>query len=142
MSTISSIIAAMWFSAIRVAMWVATAARRPRLPRPGGGNVLFVSSPGWPVNVFDPAEYLDGTTAVRIRVEVIPHVPDEDFPIRLVITDTEDNVLTELKFTPTRAKDTAVTMGRLLSGFIPSKDSWRLAEGLRTAAIKVWAQRN
>jgi len=131
----------MWFFGILVAMWVAIAARL-RLRRPGGGRSRSSFSPGWQASVFDPAEYLDGATAVRIRVEVIPHVPDEDFPIRMVISDVDDNVLTELKFTPARAKDTAVTMGRLLSGFVPGKDSWRLAEGLRTAAIRVWAERN
>jgi len=94
------------------------------------------------VNVFDPAEYLDGSTDVRIRVECIPHARDDDHPIRLVLLDTFDNRLTELKFTPARANDSANSIARLLAEFIPRIDSDTLAEGLRVAAIKVWAARN
>jgi hypothetical protein len=93
--------------------------------------------------MFDPAEYLDRSTGdVRIRVECIPTARDEDHPIRLVLVDWDDTVLTELKFTPGRANDSASSIARLLGEFIPRIDSWKLAEGLRTAAIKVWAARN
>lgn len=92
--------------------------------------------------MFDPAEYLDGSTAVRIRVECIPTAHDDDHPIRLVLVDNDGNELTELRFTPSRATDSAASIARLLGEFIPRIDSWKLAQGLRTAAIKVWATRN
>ena len=82
------------------------------------------------------------STAIRIRVECNPYAPDEDFPIRLVVVDTDDAVLTELKFTPTRARDTAYSVGRLLGYFIPLANSHRLATAMRDAAAKVWATRN
>lgn len=82
------------------------------------------------------------TTAFRIRVECNPYAADADFPIRLVVADVEGVVLTELKFTPTTARETAYSVTRLLSQFIPRADSHRLAQGLRTAATKVWAARN
>lgn len=81
-------------------------------------------------------------TALRIRVECKPYAPDADFPIRLVVADAADVVLTELKFTPTSARDTAYSVTRLLAHFIPRADTHRLAEGLRTAAVRVWATRN
>lgn len=92
--------------------------------------------------MFDPAEYLDGTTDVRIRVECMPHASDEEHPIRLVLIDNDDNQLTELRFTPSRATDSAASIAKLLGEFIPRIDSWKLADGLRLAAIKVWATRN
>lgn len=92
--------------------------------------------------MFDFSQYLDGSAAVRIRVECIPTARDEDGPIRLILTDDDGNELTELQFTPTRANDSATSIARLLGEFIPRVDSWKLAQGLRTAAIKVWAARN
>lgn len=92
--------------------------------------------------MFDPARHLDGSTEVRIRVECIPYARDEDHPIRLVLVDTDGTELTELRFTPNRANDSASSIARLLGEFIPKVDSWKLAEGLRTAARKVWAVRN
>ena len=93
--------------------------------------------------MFDPAEYLDGTTDVRIRVECVPHARDEDHPIRLVLVDSvTDTELTQLRFTPHRAKDAADSIATILSQFMPRVDSLKLADGLRTAAIKVWATRN
>lgn len=94
------------------------------------------------MNVFDPAEYLDGKTDVRLRVECLPHVSDDEYPIRLVIIDDDDIELAELKFTPQKAIDVAVPLSRLLADFIPATDRRKLAEGLRLAAIKVWAARN
>jgi hypothetical protein len=82
------------------------------------------------------------TTAIRIRVECDPYAPDSDFPIRLVVVDTDEAVLTELKFTPSRARETAYSVGRMLTFFIPASQSHKLAEALRTAAAKVWATRN
>lgn len=81
-------------------------------------------------------------TAFRIRVECNPYAADADFPIRLVVADAEDVVLTELKFTPGSARETAYSITRLLAQFIPRTDSHRLAQGLRTAATRVWATRN
>lgn len=92
--------------------------------------------------MFDPAEYLDGTTDVRIRVECMPHARDDEHPIRLVLLGSDGTELTELRFTPSRATDSANSIARLLGEFIPRVDSWKLADGLRTAAIKVWATRN
>jgi hypothetical protein len=92
--------------------------------------------------MFDPAEYLDGSTDIRLRVECLLHLRDDEYPIRLVIVDGDDNELTELKFTPSRAIESAMPMARLLAGFIPRTDTHKLAEGLRIAAIKVWATRN
>jgi hypothetical protein len=92
--------------------------------------------------MFDPAEYLDGTMAVRIRVEIIPHAHDHEGPIRLVLVDDDGNDLTELRFTPTRAADSAASLARLLGNYMPPQQSWKLADGLRKAAIKVWASRN
>lgn len=82
------------------------------------------------------------TTAIRILVECNPYAPDAEFPIRLLVVDAADTVLTELKFTPARARETAYSVSRLLGHFIPRAYSHRLAEGLRTAAAKVWATRN
>lgn len=82
------------------------------------------------------------TTAFRIQVECNPYAADADFPIRLLVLDEDDIVLTELKFTPVRARDTAYSVARLLSHFVPRADTHRLAEGLRIAAVKVWSTRN
>lgn len=81
-------------------------------------------------------------TAIRICVECNPYLPDEQFPIRLLVVDAADRVLTELKFTPSRARESAFSVARLLAHFIPRADSHRLAEGLRNAAVKVWVTRN
>lgn len=84
----------------------------------------------------------EATTAIRIRVECNPYAPDEDFPIRLLVVDAADAVLTELKFTPARARETAYSVGRLLGYFIPLTDSHKLAAALRASAARVWATRN
>ena len=142
-STIFSIIVGWWCSVRRVTIGAVTVLMIWLSDhRHGGGRSRSRSLPGLPVNVFDPAEYLDGDTDIRIRVEVIPHAHDKDHPIRLVLLDGLDNRLTELKFTPTRATDSANSIAKLLAEFIPRIDSDTLAEGLRVAAIKVWATRN
>lgn len=92
--------------------------------------------------MFDFADYLSGAVDVRVRVECIPHGRDDEHPIRLVIVGPGDVELTELRFTPTTADDTAGSIARLLSSFMPAVESWRIADGLRFAAIKVWASRN
>ena len=84
----------------------------------------------------------DPMTAIRIRVECDIYATDEDFPIRLLVVDENEEILTELKFTPTSARDTAYSVTRLLGHFVPLSDSHKLAEGLRSAAAKVWATRN
>lgn len=81
-------------------------------------------------------------TAIRIRVECSPYAADKDSPIRLVVVNEDDTVVTELQFTPERARDSAYSMGRLMAHFVPRADTHRLAQGLRTAAIRVWATRN
>lgn len=94
------------------------------------------------MNVFDPAD-LDDVTGIRIRVECLPYARDHEHPIRLVLVDSDtDQELTELRFTPTRANDTADSIAELLGEFVPRLQISRLADGLRTAAIKVWAARN
>ena len=84
----------------------------------------------------------DQATAIRIRVECNPYSTDEEFPIRLLLTTDDDVVLTELKFTPVRARESAYSVGRLLGYFLPVADSHKLARALRDAAVKVWAVRN
>jgi hypothetical protein len=79
---------------------------------------------------------------VRIRVEVMLHIPDEDGPVRLVVVDEDDEKMIELAFSPARAKACAFPIARVLSRSLSQKESYRVAEGLRTAAIKVWASRN
>jgi len=143
MSIISTTIAGWWSSVRRAATTVVTALTiwwntRRRF----GGVVPFDSWPDWLANVFDPAEYLDGTTAVRIRVEVIPHARDEEFPIRLVLVGDQNDDLAELKFTPARALDAASSIAVLMAEFLPHRDGWRIGDALRTAAIRVWAERN
>jgi len=82
------------------------------------------------------------TTAIRIRVECNPFSPDAEFPIRLRVVGDGDVLLTELKFTPTTAREAASSVGRLMGYFLPSPDSRKLASALRTAAARVWATRN
>jgi hypothetical protein len=79
---------------------------------------------------------------VRIRVEILPHAHDEDGPVRLILVDEDDEKLIELAFSPERAQAGAYAIARVLSRSLPQKESYRVAEGLRTAAIKVWAIRN
>lgn len=81
-------------------------------------------------------------TSMRLRVECNPYAADADFPIRLVVADHDDVVVTELKFTPERARESAYSVSRLLGQFISREDSHRLAEGLRAAAARVWSVRN
>jgi hypothetical protein len=92
--------------------------------------------------MFEFARYLDGSVDVRIRVECVPTAKDADLPIRLILAGPDDETLTELKYTPARAYDTAGSLARLLSQFMPSRQSWKVAEGLRKAAITVWSTRN
>lgn len=82
------------------------------------------------------------TTAIRIRVECSLYASDDDFPIRLLVVDESEHVLTELKFTPTTARESAYSVTRLIGLFVPRSESHKLAEGLRHAAAKVWAVRN
>lgn len=90
---------------------------------------------------FDFAEHL-GDTDVRLRVECDLYAPDDKLPIRLVICDQEGVEKVHLKFTPERARDSAYSIARLLSRSLPRSESYRLAEGLRLAALRVWAVRN
>lgn len=86
-------------------------------------------------------EYLRDSD-VRIRVECDLYASDEARPIRLVLCEPDGTERAQLKFTPERARDTAYSIARLLSQFMPRSESHRLAEGLRLAAVKVWATRN
>lgn len=84
----------------------------------------------------------DSLSALRLRVECAPYAPDSRRPIRLVLADGEGNDLTALRFTPARAEDAAGSIAGLLMRFIPAEESQRIAEGLKSAAIRVWATRN
>jgi hypothetical protein len=89
-------------------------------------------------------EELDSCAEVgmRIRVEIVPYVSDEEGPVRLVVVGEDDDTLMELRFSPARAKAGAFAIARVLSRTLPQKQSYQIAVGLRTAAIKVWATRN
>jgi len=78
----------------------------------------------------------------RIRVEILPHAHDKDGPVRLILVDEDDEKLIELAFSPALAKAGAYAIARVLSRSLPERDSYRVAEGLQTAAIRVWASRN
>ena len=87
------------------------------------------------------ARHLDHT-GVRIRVECDLYAGDQTRPIRMVICDAEGTEKARLRFTPERARDSAYSLARLLSQSLPHAESYRLAEALRTAAVRVWATRN
>jgi hypothetical protein len=91
--------------------------------------------------MFEELESCAGV-GVRIRVEVVPYARDEDGPVRLVVVDEDDDTLMELRFSPARAKAGAFAIARILSRTLPQHQSYQIAAGLRTAAIKVWASRN
>lgn len=91
--------------------------------------------------VFDFAQHL-GDTSVCIRVECSLYATDAERPIRVVICSTDGTEKAQLRFTPTRAWDSAYSLARLLSRFLPRAESYRIAEGLRAAAVRVWAVRN
>lgn len=91
--------------------------------------------------MFDFAEHLSDAD-FRIRVECSLYAPDEERPIRLVICDREGVEKARLKFTPERARDSAYSLARLLSQFMSKEESFRLAEGLQLAAMKILAIRN
>lgn len=82
------------------------------------------------------------TTAIRIQVLCEPYATDAAFPIRLVVVDAAEQVLTQLKFTPATAREAAYSVVRLLAHLVPLTDAHRLAEALRAAAVRVWATRN
>lgn len=90
---------------------------------------------------FDFARYLTDTE-VRIRVECSLYAADDQHPIRLVICDSGGSEKAHLKFTPERARDSAYSIARLLSQFLPRAQCYRIADGLRLAAVKVWSIRN
>ena len=93
--------------------------------------------------MFEFARYLDGSIDnVRVRVECLPTARDEDHPIRMLLVDENGTELAAMKFTPSRAYDSATSLARLMGQFMPRRQSWKLAEGLRKAAITVWASRN
>lgn len=92
--------------------------------------------------MFEFAKYLDGTANVRVRVECIPTARDEDHPIRMVIVDDDDTELARMKFTPAQANDSAAALARLMGQFLTARQAWKLADGLRKAAVTVWAARN
>lgn len=92
--------------------------------------------------MFDFARHLDGTANVRVRVECVPTARDEHHPIRMVIVGEDDVELARMKFTPAQANDSAAALARLMGQFLPVQQAWKLADGLRRAAITVWATRN
>lgn len=86
---------------------------------------------------------MNADTKVLVRVECLPHLTDSDFPIRLLVVDAEGGeVYTELKFTPETAREASGSVGALLGSLLSETHARRLAQGLRTAAVKVWASRN
>lgn len=91
--------------------------------------------------MFDFAEHLSDSD-FRIRVECSLYATDEDRPIRLVICGHDGTEKARLKFTPERARDSAYSMARLLAQFMSRAESFRIAEGLQVAAMKVLATRN
>ena len=91
--------------------------------------------------MFDFAEHLDDTD-FRIRVECSLYAPDDDRPIRMVICNRDGTEKARLRFTPARARDSAYSLAELLSRFMSREESFRIAEGLQTAARKVLATRN
>ena len=92
--------------------------------------------------MFDFAKHLDGTTNVRVRVECVPTARDDQHPIRMILADEDGKELAAMKFTPQQAHDTANSMAKLMGKFMPRRQSWKIADGLRKAAITVWATRN
>ena len=84
---------------------------------------------------------MDPDVAIKICVECCPYDPDDKNPIRLILTGEDDVVVTELFFTPARAWDSAYSLGRLLGHFAPRADTHRVAQGLRTAAVRIWSIR-
>lgn len=84
----------------------------------------------------------DSTTDMCVRVECCPHALDAEGPVRLLLVDGSERLLARLAFTPAQARSSAYGMGRILCRFLPPESAHRVADGLRTAAIKVWAARN
>lgn len=91
--------------------------------------------------MFDFDEHL-ADTDFKIWVECSLYAHDDDRPIRMVISDREGTEKARLKFTPERARDSAYSLARLLSKFMSRDESFKIAEGLQTAAVRVLAARN
>ena len=83
------------------------------------------------------------TVGYRIYVEVDPWAADdaERPPIRLVIAAGAD-IRKQWSMTPHRAQDVASSLAGMLAGLMTPADADRLAQGLRTAAARVWEVRN
>lgn len=89
--------------------------------------------------MIDPSDLTD----VAIRVECTPTAHDDEGPIRLIVRDpVADVTLTELKFTPIQAQDSAWLLARLLRNFISEESAQKIANGMRLASIRVRAMRN
>lgn len=91
--------------------------------------------------MFDLPEHLRADV-VCLRVECLPYAPDEDGPVQLLLLDGAEKVLATLRFTPERARDAGPALSRLLAQFLPRPQSYRVADGLLKAAVRVWAARN
>lgn len=84
----------------------------------------------------------EALTEILIRVECVPHAPDDAGPVRLLALTSDGTTLARLTFTPTQARSTARGLARILAQFIPDDSARRIGEGLRQAAVTVWAARN
>lgn len=89
-----------------------------------------------------------GGLVIRMRVTCAPYASDEEMPVRIVALDPDDEVVTELVFTPQSAIDSADSIAELFSFFTslddpdPADSSSLLADRLRAAAMEVLATRN
>lgn len=91
--------------------------------------------------MFDLPDHLR-SAVVSLRVECVPYVADAAGPVRLVLVGAEDKTLATLRFTPERARDAGPAISKLLAQFMPKVESYRVADGLLRAAVRVWSVRN
>lgn len=82
------------------------------------------------------------TTAIRIWVECIPTATDDEKPVRLVLANAGGTPAVRLKFSAQQAWDSAAVLDRLLGRVVTATDTKKLSEAMRTAAIRVWSNRN
>lgn len=91
--------------------------------------------------MFDLPDHLR-SAVVSLRVECMPYAADAEGPIRLILVGSSEKALATLSFTPERARDAGPAIAKLLAQFLPRAESYRVADGLLKAAVRVWAARN
>jgi len=79
---------------------------------------------------------------LRIRIDCLPYASDDRTPIRMVIVYPGDRKQIWLRFTPEQALDSALSVGTMMGLLLPRLDAERLANMIRSAAVKVFATRN